>query len=161
MAIVRFRPKKNKDERQYHNKDAVQNAIHYILRPDKTWHNIIGGIGATINDEQNAIDQFMKVKRIYRNTKGKQILHFWVSFEHGEVKQLNDYLSIGYEIADFFDGQYQIVFSLHEDTEIDHIHFVVNTVSFSTGKKIRWKKGSWHHLQNHIDNIMKTREFYR
>lgn len=159
MAIVRFRPKKDKNEKPYHNKDAVQKAIHYILRSDKIRHNIIGGIGATINDEQNAINQFMKVKRIYRNTKGKQILHFWVSFEHGEVKHIDDYLNVGYAIADYFDGQYQILFSLHEDTDTDHIHFVVNTVSFKTGKKIRWKKQSWYWLQKYVDSIINTRHY--
>lgn len=157
MALVRFRQKTKNSEKLYHNKDAVHNLIHYAFEPEKTPHRIWGGIGASIIDESTAIEHFLKVKEIFRNTKGKQLIHFWVSFENGEIENLQDYLSVGYEIADFFKGQYQVVFALHENTETYHIHFVVNTVNFITGKKLRWQKGSWRRLQKYITCIMNTR----
>lgn len=154
MAIVSFKRKKFFEKNLYCNKKALEYVLGYVLRDDKTPHRIIGAIGANPVSAEIAIRQFQKVKDVYRNTKGKKVIHFTVSFSDKERKQLEEYLYIGYKISDYFKDNYQIIFALHEDTDNDHIHYAVNTVSYITGKKIRWKKGDKYRLQCFVDKVM-------
>lgn len=39
------------------------------------------------------------------------------------------------QICAYYAGRFQIVYSVHEDTDNLHIHFVLNTVSYVDGKK--------------------------
>ena len=154
MVLVHFRKKLPSEKSQYCNDDAVKRLIYYILCENKMPNHICGAIGASIESRELAIKQFLAVKKVYRNTKGKQVFHFWVSFDNAEKYSNKVYRHIGYEITKFFNGQYQIVFALHENTENPHIHFVVNTVNFMTGKKLRWKRGDRKRLENFVNKTL-------
>ena len=154
MAVVGFREKDSWQKNLYCNENAVENVIGYIFDECKMPHKIIGGIGVSCDDKETAISQFKMVKEFYRNQKGKKVIHFWVSFEKQEILSVEEYLHIGYMIADFFDENYQIIFALHENTDNDHLHFVVNTVSYKTGKKLRWHKGDRQRLMSWIESIV-------
>lgn len=151
MALVNFRKRKQGKLKLYCNENAVENLIYYIMSDEKTPSRIYGGIGVSTSDKVMAVRQFHAVKQAYRNTKGKQALHFWVSFDEEKMYSLGELRHIGYEIAKFFGGEYQIIFALHENTDNYHIHFVVNTVNFITGKKIRWNRGELYRLIKYVE----------
>lgn len=153
MALVNFRKRKQGEKELYYNKDAVKKLIYYILSDEKTPNRIYGGVGVSTDNKENAVKQFFAVKQAYRNTKGKQAIHFWISFDEKELHSLEEFRHIGYGIASFFGGEYQIIFALHENTDNYHIHFVVNTVNFITGKKIRWNRGCVYRLIEFVKNI--------
>lgn len=153
MAVVKFRIKEFYEKNLYCNADALENVIHYVMLNKKTPHKIIGATGASYESEEVTIKHFQMVKDFYRNQKGKKVIHFCVSFERKGFLPLYEYIHIGYSIADYFFPNHQVLFALHEDTDKDHIHFVVNTVNFRTGKKLRWHKGDRHKLQKYINYI--------
>lgn len=73
------------------------------------------------------------VKEYYHKTPKRMMRHFVVSFEN-KVSAYDAYI-LGYQIAAYYSGRYQIVFGVHEDTDNVHIHFAFNTVSFVDGLK--------------------------
>lgn len=153
MVVVKFRTKEFYEKNLYCNEDALENVIHYVMLNYKTPHKIIGATGASFENEKLAIKHFQMVKDFYRNQKGKKVIHFCVSFERKGFLPLHEYIHVGYLIADNFFENHQVLFALHEDTNKDHIHFVVNTVNYQTGKKLRWHKGDRFKLQKYIESF--------
>lgn len=157
FKIVPSSQYKNNSEKN----DVVNNIISYILRPSKIPHNITGGIGVSLTSASDVIKQFKQVKKSFRKTRGIPLQHFIVSFSAGEEKlySLRQFQSIGYQIAEYFNGEYQIVFALHEDSKHLHLHFAVNTVNFRTGKKMVWNETSFYSLKNFIETYTLTTYF--
>ena len=87
---------------EYKNKDAIKNVITYIWgkeEENKTPNNIFGALGVDYENINLTISQFEKIQRVYRKDSGKRILHIVVGFSKKEVFSLQQYLSIGYDIA--------------------------------------------------------------
>lgn len=125
-------------EGNYQNKDAIENTIQYICKPEHAISGLIGGINVTA-ESNLAIKQFYSVKRFFHKLDGRQVWHFIISFEKRTNKY--DILRYGYKIAEHFSNKYQIIFAVHENEPNIHIHFVMNSVSFVDGKKYNdWYK---------------------
>ncbi|RFZ75727.1 hypothetical protein DS742_27350 [Lacrimispora amygdalina] len=154
MAKIIF--PQNPQKKNYRNPDAVKNLIHYILKKKKTPNTVIGALGVNGSSEKMMIEQMLFIQDYYRNCKGKRIIHFWISFADDENLKLDfaDYRHIGYQIADFFENQHQVVFALHEDTDNAHIHFAVNPVNYCTGKKYHWQKADSRRLTSLMNQVV-------
>jgi hypothetical protein len=141
----------------YTNKDAIKKLVSYIYNSKDTPTAIFGSVGANDHDKDLAIEQFYTLQKKLRNCKGKRIIHMVVSFDKNETKLLpiSSYQKIAYNIMDFFNNQYQIIFGLHEKVDQYHIHFALNPVSVYTGKKLHWNRseisqfGAWVQYVSH------------
>ena len=93
-------------------------------------------IGGYAIDPNFAYEQMVLVKQAYYKTNGVQLKHSILSFEGGEMANLNfeDLLDIGFLMGKHF-KEYQMVYGIHLDSDHVHIHFVMNTVSFIDGHK--------------------------
>ena len=70
-------------KKYYHNPDAVEKVIYYILRKEARANgidNIRGSIGTYGKDPQGIIKDFYKLKKLYHQEKGVQIKHIIISF---------------------------------------------------------------------------------
>lgn len=152
MANIIYPESKNK----YRNKNALPKVINYINDEEKTPHNIKGALGCNYHNSKSTINDMRNVQKHFRNEKGKKIIHFIISFskEEQEHIQIDDFLTIGYQIAQYFPNEYQIFFALHENTENYHIHFGMNPVSYETGKKYHWQKKDSYNLKCLLSAIM-------
>lgn len=143
---------------EYKNKDAIKNVITYILgkgKENKTPNNIFGALGVDYENINLTISQFEKIQRVYRKDSGKRILHIVVGFSKKEAFSLQQYLSIGYDIAKLFGGEHQVFFGLHENRKNKmHIHFAVNPVNVYTGEKIHWQKQDIVQLNENVRQIV-------
>ena len=143
---------------EYKNKDAIKNVITYILgkgKENKTPNNIFGALGVDYENINLTISQFEKIQRVYRKDSGKRILHIVVGFSKKEAFSLQQYLSIGYDIAKLFGGEHQVFFGLHENRKNKmHIHFAVNPVNVYTGEKIHWQKQDIVQLNENVRQII-------
>ena len=114
---------------EYKNKDAIKNVITYIWgkeEENKTPNNIFGALGVDYENINLTISQFEKIQRVYRKDSGKRILHIVVGFSKKEVFSLQQYLSIGYDIAKLFGGEHQVFFGLHINTrDMFHIRMTL------------------------------------
>ena len=112
----------------YQDLPSLNRVLHYVLRGV-----CVGGYG--INPSY-AYEQMALVKKSYYKTDGVQLKHFILSFEGGELLDLDfeDLMKIGFNIGKHF-KEYQMVYGVHLDTKHAHIHFVMNTVSYVDGHK--------------------------
>ena len=110
-------------------------AIRYVENDDKTDQTMyVSGINCS---KHNAYNEMIAVKRRF-GERGKNIAyHGFQSFAPGEVTPEEAH-SIGKETArKMWGAKYQVVVTTHLNTDNIHNHFVVNSVSFKTGKKFR------------------------
>ena len=110
-------------------------AIRYVENDDKTDQTLfVSGINCS---KHNAYNEMIAVKRRF-GERGKNIAyHGFQSFAPGEVTPEEAH-SIGKETArKMWGAKYQVVVTTHLNTENIHNHFVVNSVSFKTGRKFR------------------------
>lgn len=116
----------------YKNCSSIYALVNYALTDKRTRQRVrfYGGYNV---DALMASDQIVLVKQYYHKVDNRQMRHFSVSFED-YITPYDAYI-LGYQIAAYYGKRYQIVFGVHEDKKIPHIHFVFNTVSFVDGLK--------------------------
>ena len=110
-------------------------AIRYVENDDKTDQTMfVSGINCS---KHNAYNEMSAVKRRF-GERGKNIAyHGYQSFAPGEVTPEEAH-AIGKETArKMWGAKYQVVVTTHLNTDNIHNHFVVNSVSFKTGRKFR------------------------
>lgn len=140
-------------EGNYTNPDAIENVIRYITRTRRNetrgdellaWGGM--GVGCYASPEL-MIEQFHYVQMAYGiNENGRMLYHEIFNITDEEFNKLgNDYNRvnlIALECAKvYYSNGYQVAFAIHDDrkkigtNKRVHIHFVVNAVNFSTGRK--------------------------
>ena len=110
-------------------------AIRYVENDDKTDQTMyVSGINCS---KHNAYNEMVAIKRRF-GERGKNIAyHGYQSFAAGEVTPAEAH-AIGMETArKMWGAKYQVVVTTHLNTDNIHNHFVVNSVSFKTGRKFR------------------------
>lgn len=115
--------------------EDLYTAIRYVENDDKTDQTMfVSGINCS---KHNAYNEMIAVKRRF-GERGKNIAyHGYQSFAIGEVTPEEAH-SIGKETArKMWGAKYQVVVTTHLNTDNIHNHFVVNSVSFKTGRKFR------------------------
>ena len=130
-------------------------AIRYVENDDKTDQTLfVSGINCS---KHNAYNEMVAIKRRF-GERGKNIAyHGFQSFAPGEVTPEEAH-SIGKETARRMWGdKYQVVVTTHLNTDKIHNHFVLNSVSFKTGKKFRNGIGDRLELRKISDTICAER----
>ncbi len=110
-------------------------AIQYVENDDKTDQTMfVSGINCS---KHNAYNEMIAVQRRF-GERGKNIAyHGYQSFATGEVTPEEAH-AVGKETArKMWGAKYQVVVTTHLNTDNIHNHFVVNSVSFKTGRKFR------------------------
>lgn len=145
----------------YMDKSSVRTLIKYATTDKRTGGCVRfrGAIGADSHDPEEMIRQFIKVKKYYGKTEGRQVRHFVVSFDptqkEGQVSS-EMIAKWAYRIAWFYGSRYQMIYGIHEDTDTPHVHFVFNTVSYIDGKMYTSMLDEISQLYNHIDRIIQN-----
>lgn len=114
-------------------------ALRYVENDSKTDRQMfVGGINCS---KQNAYAEMIAVQRRF-GLRGKVVgYHGIQSFREGEVTPEQAF-AIGKETARRMWGdRYQVLVTVHLNTDNIHCHFVVNPVSFKDGAKFQNKIG--------------------
>lgn len=145
---------------KYHDEDAVETVVNYCLCPDKTPHHFIGGYGVNL---KQAGYEMNRLAEAFDKDHGVRLRHMVLSFSQTEQRQLslerdgvNSCLNeiAQYAIA-YYGHEYQILYAVHEDTRHSHIHMVMNTVNYKTGKKYAGRKEDYYNFQNYLKSFLK------
>ncbi len=105
---------------------------------------------STINLEEMIYDMYY-MKSYLHNTEGKQLSHFIInlatykmfqkSYENELDKLYNASVKIANDVKHLIsDLGYQVCIFRHIDTNVPHLHVVINSVNLNTGTKIRSDK---------------------
>lgn len=147
------------DKNNRHNE--LEMIIDYVLTDYKT-DNFVGAIGCS---PTRAVRDFDAVAKVNHKTKGKKYEHMVLSLTPDRQETSDKvYMEVAERIAQKF-KQFQCVYALHKDSNIRHLHFVANCVSYVDGRKFsqgpaelnRFKNDCNHILQSHGFDIIKSK----
>ena len=137
-------------DRRYLDDDLYE-ALSYAENDNKTDRKMyVGGINCS---KQNAYAEMVAVQRRF-GLRGKVVgYHGIQSFREGEVTPEQAF-EIGKATArKMWGDKYQVLVTVHLNTDNVHCHFVVNPVSFKDGTKFQNKIGDHKELRRVSDEI--------
>ncbi|MBQ9934325.1 MAG: relaxase/mobilization nuclease domain-containing protein [Lachnospiraceae bacterium] len=137
-----------KREYTYEEHESMIDVMEYAMNDFKTEERrLVSGVNVSI---ENARDEMMLTKRQYGKEEGIILWHGYQSFKPGEVTPEEAHL-IGVELAqNLWGNDHEVIVCTHIDKEHIHNHFVINSVSFRTGKKLDAK---WQDMARESDRL--------
>lgn len=144
--VIDYARNPDKTTTQKYLDDDLYQALRYAENDSKTDRKMF--VSAINCPKQRAYESMMATKRRFGKLGGNVAYHGYQSFAEGEVTPEEAH-RIGMETAKRMWGEdYEVVVTTHLNTENLHNHFVVNSVSFRTGRK----------FENHISDHYRLRE---
>ena len=141
MAIIKF----------INNKVGLKNTLEYICKREKTDEKLISGKDCI---PENAYEEMIMVKKMYKKLTGREKIHFVQSFSPTDKLTYEQAHEIGMRTAEYF-KDFQIVVATHIDREHIHNHIVLNTVNFNTGIKFHQSKQDMQKIKEFSNQICK------
>ena len=142
---------------KYKDDDALHDVISYCGRLGKAC--CVDGIAVY---PPNAIFEMERLAQAYGKDRGLRLRHWILSFSAQEAKgigkaQLPEVLHrIGWYAANYYGCQYQILFTIHLDSDNPHIHFVMSTVNYQTGKKYPGDMADYYAYQRYLRDFFSS-----
>ena len=156
-------------------KNNLKLSLDYIMNPEKNINSDYGnsyyrGLELSSNIDYNfknelshyvsgvnciadyAYEDMMSTKRQYGKTDGIIAFHSYQSFKEGEVTPDIAH-EIGVKLAEEMWDNYEVVVATHQNTNHIHNHFIINSVSYKTGKKYNNNKATYARLR-HISDAL-------
>lgn len=134
---------------------AMKGVIEYCAQDKKvrdptTDRRLVSGINCNGED---AFTEFMATKHAYGQTQGFKFFHYDQSFHPEEEVTYAQAHEIALEFAAKAWPGHEVQVCTHCDTDKVHSHFVINAVSFETGKKLRQTPQTLKQLRQLSDGI--------
>lgn len=156
-------------------KNNLKVSINYIINPEKTINKDYGNIDysyletltekeydfknekthyvSCINcSETNPYKDMRFTKEQYRKTNGILAFHGYQSFKEGEVTADVAH-EIGVKLVEEMFKDYEVIVATHQNTHHIHNHFIINSVSFLTGKKYNNNRTNLAKLRHISDSL--------
>lgn len=114
--------------------DHTINFQTYSMEADKT-----GNIRLTSGKDccpETAYQEFMATKSSYKKADQTMFYHYDQAFKDGETISPKTAHKIAVKFAEDNYPNFEVVIATHVDNEHLHSHFIINSVSFKTGKKL-------------------------
>lgn len=125
---------------RYTDDASVKNVVKYIVgkgknRDEQNVEYI--GVRGLSRDYKMATKEIIKTQEVLKKAKGRRVYHLVVSFPC-ECKNLQMIKEAAKEVSNIIFREHQVIYAIHTSTDNYHIHFVINSVNYHTGKK--WHK---------------------
>lgn len=149
MATVNFIPESNQSI------SAMKAVIDYCLQQKKvadedSGRRLVSGINC---NGENAFTEFMATKTAHRKKNGMNFYHYVQSFSPNENISAEQVHKIGLEFAEKAWPGHEVLVTTHTDAEHLHNHFVINSVHYENGRKLRQNPGTLTKLRSLSDGI--------
>ena len=166
-AVLDYADNPDKTTPQRYLDSDLYDTLKYAANDAKTDRTMfVGGINCS---KQNAYGEMVAVQKRFGNRGSVVAYHGIQSFRAGEVTPEMAF-AIGRETARrMWGGRYQVLVTVHLNTENIHCHFVVNPVSFKDGSKFQNKIGDHKELRKISDaicrehglSVLENSDFYK
>ncbi len=149
MPIVKF----IKNEKQ--NASAMKGSIDYCLQKFKTVDALTGKryVSGINCNGLNAYKEFMTTKLANHADNGRYFYQYVQSFSPKDNVDYDKAHKIALEFAEKAWQGHEILVTTHCDRNHIHTHFIINSVSFETGKKLRQNPNTLKSLRKLSDEI--------
>lgn len=134
---------------------AMKGVIDYCCQDKKVYDEIlnqrlISGINC---DGENVFSEFLATKKSYKKTDGMNFYQYVQSFSPEENITPQKAHEVALEFAEKAWTGYEVLVATHCDAQHIHSHFVINSVSFENGKKLRQNPNTLKSLRALSDEI--------
>lgn len=134
---------------------AMKGVINYCCQDKKVYDKIsnqrlVSGINC---DGENAFSEFLATKKSYKKTDGMNFYQYVQSFSSEENITPQKAHKVALEFAERAWTGYEVLVATHCDAQHIHSHFVINSVSFENGKKLRQDPNTLKSLRALSDEI--------
>ena len=102
--------------------------------------------------EDSAYDDMQLTKERFNKKNGILAFHAYQSFKEGQVTPDVAH-EIGIKLAEEMWGVFEVLVATHQNTKHIHNHFIINSVSYKTGKKYNNDKANYSKLRQISDSI--------
>lgn len=149
MPIVRF----IKNEKQ--NPSSMKGSIDYCLQKFKTVDALTGKryVSGINCNGLNAYKEFMTTKLANHADNGRYFYQYVQSFSPKDNVDYDKAHKIALEFAEKAWQGHEVLVTTHCDRNHIHTHFLINSVSFETGKKLRQNPNTLKSLRKLNDEI--------
>ncbi len=152
MATVNYIKEKTQ------TKAVMKRVIAYCSQEKKTLDEETGirylsGINCSGED---AFSDFTATKEVFKKTTGTQFYHYDQSFDPMENVSPETAHEIARKFAEKAWPGHEVLVATHLDAAHMHSHFVINSVSFETGMKLRQNPNTLKELRNLSDEICRS-----
>ena len=118
---------------------AMKAVMRYCMKEEKIWdeqsgRNLISGINC---DSRNTITEFLATKTAHRKLDGINFYQYVQSFSPRERLTPVQAHEIAKEFAERAWPGHEVQVTTHCDAAHIHSHFIINSVSYATGQKLR------------------------
>lgn len=149
MATVSFIP----ESRQ--SISAMKAVIEYCLQQKKvadadSGRRLVSGVNC---NGENAFTEFMATKTAHHKKGGMNFYHYVQSFSPAESVTAEQVHKIGLAFAEKAWPGHEALVTTHTDTAHLHNHFVINSVHYENGRKLRQNPGTLTKLRALSDGI--------
>lgn len=134
---------------------AMKGVIDYCCQDKKVYDEISNQrLVSRINcDGENAFKEFMATKKSYGKTDGMNFYQYVQSFSPEENITPHKAHEVALVFAEKAWTGYEVLVATHCDAQHIHSHFVINSVSFENGKKLRQNPNTLKSLRALSDEI--------
>ena len=139
----------------------MQRVMEYCMQEKKTWDEEAGirWVSGVNCDGLNSITEFEATKAAWHKEEGIRFYQYVQSFSPEENITHKQAHEIALEFAAKAWPGYEVLVATHCDTDHIHSHFVINSVSFENGLKLRQHPDTLLHLRKLNDEICATHGF--
>lgn len=133
---------------------AMRGLMNYCCREDKVTDADGKKFCSGVNcDGENAFAEFMLTKKAYRKNDGMNFYQYVQSFSPEENISYDEAHAIALAFAARAWPGHEVLVTTHCDAPHVHSHFVINSVSFETGYKLRQHPNTLKELRQISDEI--------
>ena len=104
---------------------------------------------------ETAFREFMATKNSFKKADQTMFYHYDQAFRDGETISPKTSHEIAVKFAEDNYPDFEVVIATHVDNEHLHSHFIINSVSFKTGKKLHQGPKTLFKLRSYSDQICK------
>ena len=149
MATVSFIPE------SHQSISAMKAMIEYCLQQKKvadedSGRRLVSGVNC---NGENAFTEFMATKTAHHKKGGMNFYHYVQSFSPNENISAEQVNKIGLEFAEKAWPGHEVLVTTHTDVAHLHNHFVINSVHYENGRKLRQSPGTLTKLRSLSDGI--------
>lgn len=131
---------------------GIAAVLKYVMQDHKTEYEGRHLVTAINCQPETCCTEFISTKLQYGKCDGKMYFHFVQSFHPEENITPEKAHAVALELARQW-KDYELIVSTHTDAAHIHSHFIINSVSFETGKKLHFVKEDLTQLRTLSDEI--------
>lgn len=166
MAQLKIITQNGKDSpygEKYRDDDVIRAVVAYIFNWDKTYGRI-GGWGVSTANVATVVQEMDLVAALWRKHHGIRLRHWVITFSETELERLKKRYQgpvtdiveqMGWIASHYYADRHQIVFGVHCDHAMPHLHFAMNTVSYQDGLKYAGTKAELYAYTQYLKEMLR------